>query len=502
MSDTSLLNSSPSNYKKGSTLTTNLLFAIFVTCLGPIQFGYHIAELNAPQQVMSCDDTATHPNSETGSLDTHGLGWLENHGLKQCIPMTDQQIGIVTAMFSIGGLIGSYYAGSLAERYGRKRVNLINNFCFALFGSLCMFTANNVIMLILGRVLVGIAAGVSIVVTSLYINDIAPVEWRGALGTMNQLSINLGILLTQTVALKYADVHSWRWIFFVGAFVALSNFVLWFKIEESPRWLLGHRDQTSAEKALYKLRNATYQEVKQELQSWQRSIDSETDQEAHNSNINNNIHTKKLTLLQYVKSSEFKKPREAISTILIGQQFCGINSIIFYGVRLVSELLPNQAVIINLGLSILNVIFTFISSSVIERFGRKPLLISSASAMSMMSFIIMISIMGEHAKLLVTSIYFYIIAFALGVGPIPFLIIGELSQDGNESKAMAQSYGTVCNWLATFVVGYGFPVLSKYIDGYVYLIFAIFAAWFAWHIKKAIPETKGKTDYNSVWNGY
>lgn len=203
---------------------------------------------------------------------------------------------------------------------------------------------------------------------------------------------------------------------------------------------------------------------------------------------------------RYLTSPRYFKSRAVITAILVGQQFCGINSIIFYGVKVVSQLLPDQALLINFSISIINVIITFLSSILIERFGRKPLLMSSTFFMSIMSILISLSIVKHISVLLVISIFVYIGFFAIGIGPIPFLIIGELS--GKQDKAIAQSYGTVCNWLATFIIGYGFPILNDYLGGYVYLLFAMFALWFTNYIHHKVPETKNKTQPDEIWNGY
>ncbi|KAJ1541061.1 uncharacterized protein FZC25_8978g4847 [Saccharomyces cerevisiae] len=185
-------------------ITGHLILGTIVACLGSIQYGYHIAELNAPQEFLSCSRFEA-PDENISYDDT----WVGQHGLKQCIALTDSQYGAITSIFSIGGLFGSYYAGNWANRYGRK-------------------------------FLVGMSCGTAIVITPLFINEIAPVEWRGAMGSMNQVSINLGILLTQTLALKYADSYNWRWLLFSGSVIAVANILAWLKVDESPRWLVSH----------------------------------------------------------------------------------------------------------------------------------------------------------------------------------------------------------------------------------------------------------------------
>lgn len=456
--------------KEKSKLTRTLFIATAVACMGSLQYGYHIAELNAPQQSMTC-------KMNVGN---------DAHIYKDCIDLSDQQFGAVTAIFSIGGLIGSLIAGNMADKLGRQKVAILASI-INLFSSLVLFSASDFRQLFMGRVGVGFGCGLNIVITPLYINEIAPIELRGSLGTMNQLCINIGILLTQSAAIKFATVESWRYILFIGAVLAVLNMVGWFFVFESPRWLLTKNKFNLAYDSLAHLRLKPIDEAKKEIESWQREHSDSSDE----SNI---------TMTTYLFDPQYSKSRWAITAILAGQQFCGINSIIFYGVKVVSQLLPRQAIIINFAISIINVIITFISSTLIDKYGRKPLLISSALVMSLMSILISASILYHVSVLLVTSIFTYIGFFAIGVGPIPFLIIGELS--GKKDKALAQSYGTVCNWLATFVIGYGFPILNDMMGGYVYILFGLFALWFSSYIYYNIPETKNKSDYDEIWANY
>lgn len=480
--------------KEPYRFTKTLVIATAVACMGSLQYGYHIAELNAPQQVMICNSTH--------SFDGH---------YADCIDLTNQQFGIITAIFSIGGLCGSLVAGKFADKFGRLKIAILANL-INFVSSLVMFSSNRFRQLFMGRIGVGFACGLNIVITPLYINEIAPTNLRGSLGTMNQFCINLGILLTQSVAIKYATINRWRNILFIGSILSIVNIIGWFAMYESPRWLLSKNQFNPAYVSLSHIRERSIDEAKIEIESWQREHSDTTNDEGiteprtnnnnnnNMSNFNNNSNGSDITIWHYLTCPRYSKSRGVITAILAGQQFCGINSIIFYGVKVVSQLLPNHALLINFAISIINVIMTFVSSILIERCGRKPLLMSSTFLMSIMSILISLSIVKHLSFLLVTSIFVYIGFFAIGIGPIPFLIIGELS--GKEDKAIAQSYGTVCNWLATFVIGYGFPILTDYMGGYVYLIFAIFALWFTNYIYCKVPETKNKTHYEEIWNGY
>lgn len=475
--------------KEKYRFTKALIIATTVACMGSLQYGYHIAELNAPQQVLTCNNT-------------HSF----DRQYADCIELSNQQFGIITAIFSIGGLCGSLVAGRFADKYGRLKIAILAN-VINFVSSLIMFSSNRFRQLFMGRIGVGFACGLNIVITPLYINEIAPTSLRGSLGTMNQFCINLGILLTQSVAIKYATINHWRNILFIGSILSVVNIIGWFTICESPRWLLSKNQFNSAYFSLSYIREISIEEAKMEIEGWQREHSNTTDNtnttrapSNSTSNINDDSNDSDITMWRYLTSPRYFKSRAVITAILVGQQFCGINSIIFYGVKVVSQLLPDQALLINFSISIINVIITFLSSILIERFGRKPLLMSSTFFMSIMSILISLSIVKHISVLLVISIFVYIGFFAIGIGPIPFLIIGELS--GKQDKAIAQSYGTVCNWLATFIIGYGFPILNDYLGGYVYLLFAMFALWFTNYIHHKVPETKNKTQPDEIWNGY
>lgn len=205
-----------------------------------------------------------------------------------------------------------------------------------------------------------------------------------------------------------------------------------------------------------------------------------------------------MSIWDYLISSEYFNSKLVVTIIMVGQQFCGINSIIFYGVSVLSALLPNYAVLLNCFISILNVAVTFLSATIVDKLGRKPLLLYSTTIMGGALVLVSLGILNSYSILTVVAIFTYICAFAIGLGPIPFLLISEVTQ--LPAASVAQSVGTVLNWLATFLVGYLFPVLNKWIGGYVFALFAVTCAATFVLIWKVVPETKGKKNYLQVWS--
>lgn len=479
------------NKNKRDGLTRTLVVSIFIACLGMLQFGYHIAELNAPQKVMTCTS--------------------EGH-ISDCIDLTDQQFATITSVFCIGGLLGSLMAGKLTDLWGRRKMCIIANI-INIIGSIFMVLAHSFGPMFIGRFVVGVGCGIILVITPIFINEISPIYWRGSLGTMNQFSINVGILLTQLMGLYFASVVHWRLILLLTIFIAFINFICWLTIFESPKWLLSQSNFNSAYIALAYLRDKTTDEIKDEITKWQSQtssnsnniLDSDSGIDGNNnnnrSNFGQNDEKSSPTMLNYIFDPQFRKPRNVITMILMGQQFVGINSIMFYGVKIISDTTTEDtALLINFVISIINVIMTFVSSQLIIRYGRKSLLMTSCTMMGIMSLLISYSIVNMESTLLTLSIFIYIASFAIGIGPIPFLFISEISRA--EERSTAQSYGTVCNWLGTFIIGYTFPLLQNLVGGYVYLLFAIFAFVFTGYIKKRVPETYMKDNYNEIWSNF
>lgn len=243
--------------------TPYFLLLVTVYALGSLQFGYHIGELNTPQGVISCH--------------TEGYaGGLQSNALIDCIQMTDVQYGSVVSMFPIGGLIGSLFAGRLADRYGRKPISILNSLVFIL-GPLIMATANSILTLGFGRIICGIGSGVCLVIVPIYLNEISPISIRGVVGVMTQLSCVLGILLAQLAGVYLSAVHLWRIILAIGAGLGLMQFIaLWLTVE-SPKWLAGQPGQYGRAKSIViKIRGRS--DIQAEMKSW-KIEDEDADEE-------------------------------------------------------------------------------------------------------------------------------------------------------------------------------------------------------------------------------
>ncbi|GMM32208.1 Vvs1 protein [Martiniozyma asiatica (nom. inval.)] len=438
--------------------TSTLVISVSIACITSVLYGYHMAELNAPSEYI-----------------------------KSSLSLSDSQLGFATAIFSIGGLFASTAASSVSQSKGLTWSFSATCALYAL-GSFIEACAPSFIVIVIGRFISGLAGGFAIVFVPLYVNAVSPISLRGLLGSMTQVSVNLGILITQLVALVF-DGDRWRIIIHFGWIIALIGLIGVYYMEESPKWLFQKGDELEAGRALKKFR--TGETVFEEINSWIE------EKKLHDQLLERKPHLKNLGFKEYLQDDSYSNSRKIATFSMLGQQFAGINSVIFYGVPLLAGLFPNISVLLNCMLSTLNMCLTLISSLLIDKLGRKPLLITSLSIMCLSCILLTVGTLAHSSSITLTAAISYISSFAIGCGPIPFLLISEVSQ--TEVKHIAQSWATDCNWASVFIIGALFPVVNDYFTGWIWLFFAFTCATFASWVYYFIPESMGKHGYNDVW---
>ena len=201
------------------------------------------AELNAPLKAITCE--------------VKGDGEDQHLRLPRCIPMDSLRYGLVTSIFTLGGLVGALGAGVLSTRYGRLyTMRLASGFFTA--GPLLEAFATNVPTFAIGRLLSGLGAGAAIVVVPMYISEIAPPTEKGMFGALTQVSINLGILMTQFLGLFLSKAQLWRVILGVAGGIAVVQFLALFTVVESPQWMSAQGERLRARQTLKRIRNDGY----------------------------------------------------------------------------------------------------------------------------------------------------------------------------------------------------------------------------------------------------
>lgn len=508
-------------------LTLNFLFALFVSTLGPLLFGYHLAELNAPQQVITCAKTTASGGAlaRIYSTFTTSTTTAGSTGLPRCIPMTPAQFGLVSSFFTLGGLIGALAAGPITGRYGRLK-SMIYASGFAALGPVFEALAPDIGIMTLGRFVAGLGAGAATVTVPIYISEIAPPNQKGFFGSFTQVMINSGIFITQLLGFFLSHGQFWRIVLAVGGVIALAQTIgLLLGGQESPKWLADNGKSARARRILRKLRGHEV-DIEAEVSGWgmdsAQDADDEEDEllrEDHehassSSDRNNNTATQQVTsdakkLGKFVKQStigpfavlrhpDYYPAVFAVMMIMVAQQLCGINSIVMYGVGLLSDLLAANSALLNVGVSALNIIITVSAAPLVDRLGRKTCLLVSITGMGISDAMLAVGIMKHIPILAAVSVILFITSFGLGLGPIPFILSSELV--GAEAVGATQSWALAANWIATFLVAQFFPIVNEKLGkGQVYFIFAGFAVLFGAFTAYWVPETKGKKDANEVW---
>ncbi len=280
--------------------------------------------------------------------------------LREDFQLSASMIGWVVSFLAIGCMAGNLTAGLLSDRFGRKKVLLATALLLSV-GGICCAIAPSVTFLILGRIIGGIAIGWGIVIAPVYISEIAPTERRGSMGMINQLALMIGIsaaYFMNWLILDIADANQWRWMVGLVAVPGVLYFIFLFAVPESPRWLALKGEVEQASSILSKIGGEQY--AANEIRSIQQSM--KTEQSA--------------SLTQLFKGKLF-------TILLIGiaigslQQLIGINAIFYYAPDLFEKIggSRNAAFLQACIIGIINIVFALLAMRLIDRIGRKSLLV-------------------------------------------------------------------------------------------------------------------------------
>ena len=391
---------------------------------------------------------------------------------------------IVTSAVLIGAIIGALSSGRVADTYGRKKVIIATAIIFAI-GSIATALSPNAEILVLGRIVLGIAIGVASFTVPLYISEVSPSEIRGSLVSLNQLMITIGIVVSYLVNFSLASVdEGWRYMFAFGLIPSILLFVGMLFLPGSPRWLMSVGREEEAKASL-------------------RLVYSEEGAEKEFGGINKAIHTNTEKVRYKELLAPYVKPVLIIGIgIMFFQQATGINTVIYYSPTILQMAgfgSPKDAMLAALPIGIVNVLATILSIYLIDRIGRKALLYIGITGMVVSLFVLggvfsMDTASGSDAMkyLALGSLVFYIASFGISLGPIAWLLIAEIFPV--RVRNIGMSIATLSNWLFNLIVALTFLSIVDLVGAtgtfWLYAAIGLATLWFIW---KYIPETKGKT---------
>jgi sugar porter (SP) family MFS transporter len=427
-----------------------------------------------------------------------GYDWVVIGGAK---PFYEQYFGIANtpamqgwamSIALLGCLLGASLAGLLADIFGRKKLLFISGIIFFV-SSYATGAANVFVTFLLARFLGGIGIGIASDISPMYIAEVAPKEVRGKLVSLNQLTIVIGILSAQIINWLIADKvpvdfgasqildswngqTGWRWMFWACIFPAITFVVALFFIPESPRWAILKGKTSDAFHTLKRIGGEQYAQT--EIEAVKNSI---------------NTHTK--GGLKILFSKPMRKVLILGIVLALFQQWSGTNVIFNYAQEIfqsagfaLSDVLFNIVVT-----GVANLVFTFVAIFLVEKIGRKALLLIGAGGLSAVYLILGAGYYFHlNGWLMITLVVLAIAFYAMSLGPVVWVIIAEIFP--NRVRGIAMATATIALWVGCFVLTYTFPVLNSILksSGTFWLYSLICALGFLFVYKK-LPETKGKS---------
>ncbi|XP_063818595.1 solute carrier family 2, facilitated glucose transporter member 3-like [Pseudophryne corroboree] len=452
-------------------ITCPLVFTVLIAAIGSLQFGYNTGVINAPEKIIKNFYNETYI-----------------HRYDKPIPESLQTSlwSLSVAIFSVGGMFGSLSVGYFANRFGRRNAMLLVN-VFALVGGALMALsklARSMEMIIIGRFIIGIFSGFCTGLVPMYIGELSPTVYRGALGTLHQLAIVVGILIAQIFGLEFILGSAVLWPLLLGITVILSviQCALLPFCPESPRYLLiVKKEYEKAETILQRLRGT--HDVASDIE--------EMKEEGHRM-----AQEKPVSFIELFRSRQYRQPIIIAIVLQLSQQLSGINAVFYYSTSIFEGAGVAQPVYATIGAGVVNTVFTVVSLLIVERAGRRTLHLTGLGGMAVFALIMTIALrLKDHAigwsYVSIVATFGFVALFEIGPGPIPWFIVAELFSQGPRPAAMAVS--GCSNWTANFLVGMLFPYAAAGCGPYVFLIFmGLLILFFIFTFLK-VPETKGRT---------
>jgi len=436
---------------QGSAATA--VFCTAIVALGPLQFGF-------------CNGYSS--PTQTGIISSLGL--------------TVSQFSLFGSLSNVGAMVGAIVSGKIADFIGRKGA-LIVAAIPNILGWFVIAFAQDALLLYLGRLLTGFGVGVISFTVPIYIAEIAPKRLRGSLGTVTQLSVTIGIMLAYLCGLFVA----WRPLAIAGVTPCTFLVVGLFFIPESPRWLA-------------KIGNEEFEASLQVLRG------SDTDISLEVVEVKSVVEASKQQT--GIKFSELRERRYALPLtlgigLLLLQQLCGVNGITFYSSSIFESAGISAGNVASLGLAVIQVVMTAVSAWLMDKAGRRLLLMVSSGGMGICLFFVGLAFyLKNHLSvaaqletffsvLALTSLLVYIITFSLGMGPIPWIIMSEILPAN--MKGFAGSVATLGNWLASWAVTMTINIMLQWSSTGTFWIYSLVCIFTLLAVALWLPETKGRT---------
>ena len=454
--------------------STNFAFVILITLvatIGGFLFGYDSGVIN-------------------GTVD----------GLQKAFHSDSMGTGFNVACMLLGCAVGAFMAGWLADKFGRKTILIIASLCFTA-SALGAGLAQNSLQFILVRVLGGLAVGAASVLAPAYISEVAPAKYRGTLSSVQQIAIITGLFTSflsnyllahvagSSTKVLAMGLEAWRWMFWVMTIPSMIFFISLLFIPESPRFLVASRKKEKALAVLTRLMGAADAQAKLD------EIDASLVSDHHRPKLTDILDSKRLF-----------RPIVWVGVGLASfQQLVGINVVFYYGAVLWQSagFKESDALLINVISGGVSILACFFATALIDRVGRKPLLLIGSIGMAVTLGILAVvfgtahtvngtlELTGSTGPIALVAANLYVMLFNFSWGPVMWVMLGEMFP--NQIRGSGLAVSGLSQWLSNFGITMTFPILLTGIGlGGAYGLYTLCAIISIFFILKFIHETKGK----------
>ncbi|XP_053307867.1 solute carrier family 2, facilitated glucose transporter member 5-like [Spea bombifrons] len=459
--------------RKGKLTATLFLVTLISTVGSSFQYGYNVASVNSPSNLMKTFYNET---------------YADRYGSVLSDSLSSVLWSLTVSLYPLGGFFGSLMVGPLVNSIGRKGTLLLNNI-FSIVPAVLMGTsvvANTFEVIIASRLVIGICAGLSSNVVPMYLGEMSPKNLRGGIGVIPQLLITIGILMAQIFGIRFilGNTKGWPILLALTGIPAVLELIVLPFFPESPRYtLLNKRDEDKAKRALQRLRG--WEDVDGELK--------EIYQEEQSERAEGRLSVKNLCT--------FRPLRWQLIIIIVlnmGQQLSGINAVYYYADSIYAKAgVPGDTIqYVTVGTGSVNVLMTLAAVFIVDSWGRRILLLVGfgtccASCVVLTIALVYQSTVSWMPYLSIVCVILYVVGHAIGPSPIPYVITTEMFRQASRPPAFMVA-GSV-HWLSNFVVGLIFEFLMKGLGSYCFVLFAAICLATFIFIYFFIPETKGKS---------
>ena len=407
--------------------------------------------------------------------------------LRQQFHLTSVETEVAVGIVLAGAAMGAGFAGFFGDRYGRKPVLIFNAILFGIF-AVVTGMANGLALFLAARFVVGLAVGMTSMLTPLYIAELAPPKIRGALVTLNQLAIVTGIVVAYYVDYLFSGSSNWRAMFISAVIPSVILLVALFFLPESPRWLVVRQRVDEAFRILER-------------------VESTEDARRHLEELQEVTEVDKLRFRDLF-GERFKKPLLIGVGLAIFQQITGVNAIIYYTPTILQMggfKSASSAILATVLVGGVNLVMTIVALFLLDRVGRRPLLLIGIAGMaiSLTSLGYLFGATHVSRVAILTGVLVYLACFAIGLGPIFWLLISEIYPTTIRGQAM--SVASVTIWVSDLLVSVTFLSLIGAAGArfcfWIYAAASVAAFVFAFRL---VPETKGRTleEIEASWTGH